>query len=180
MKFEIIGPFEVAFENIIKQDNIKQLRALIGLGTSEAALLGAPGCYIFAIKPSGSRRYIPWYVGKSEKQSIFLEATNKSHLQIYNEILDGKTKAKVGLYFVPAITQNKKPRKISKAKLGDARIAFLEEWLIATALKANKDLWNIKSTTMLRNLSVRGLLNPTPGDMNKAAGSLKKCLCINN
>lgn len=143
-----------------------------------ADILAGPGCYVFGIKSSGASRVIPWYVGKAERQSVLKEATNPQHLQLYNEIFSEFKRGHPALYFMPTITPGGKAKLPNTKVSGMPAVEFLENWLIATALKTNPALWNIKSTKMLRELSVRGVLNPTKGDLNKPAASLKNCLGI--
>ncbi len=176
MRFEVVGPFFIQTPRIIKVDHIKDLEVEIAERSEEdAKLLGGPGCYIFGVKTS-SRRVIPWYVGKAEKQSVFKEATNTAHLQIYNEILDEYEKGYPALIFLPQVTAKGKPTSLAK---GDGRrqaVDFVEDWLIAAALKSNPNLFNIKKTKMLSELWIRGVFNPTQGDSSKSSQALKAAL----
>ncbi|WP_296509377.1 hypothetical protein [Rhodoferax sp.] len=176
MKFEVVGPFFIKTPSIIKIDDIKQLKLMISENAAQSSLLAAPGCYVFGIKSTGSKRVVPWYVGKSEKQSVFKEATNAAHLQVYNEILDTYKKGHPALIFLPQITSSGAPSKVAKGDAKKPAIEFLEDWLIAAALRSNPDLYNIKKTKMLNELWVRGLFNATQGDSNAASKALKASL----
>lgn len=178
MKFEVFGPYFFPTVTIIKNAHIVEVKEKLQSESEVASYLAGPGCYIFGVKSSGSRRVVPWYVGKAERQSVLTEATNAQHLQLYNEIFDDFHRGRPALYFVPAITPGRKPRALA-AKGGTMHaVDFLENWLIAKALKTNPKLWNVRSTKLLRELSVRGLFNPTRGDLNNPAASLKACLAI--
>jgi hypothetical protein len=176
MKFEVFGPYFFPTKTIIKKGHVDQLKSEIEADPSIASYLAGPGCYVFGVKSSGAKSVQPWYVGKAERQSVLREATNAQHLQLYNEIFDEYKRGHPALYFMPAITPVGKTRQPTTKDSGMPAVNFLEDWLIATSLKRNSALWNVRSTKMLRELSVRGIFNPTKGDLNIAAASLKTCL----
>lgn len=176
MKFEVFGPYFFQTKSIIKASHIDEMKKLAQTDAKVAALLLCPGCYVFGVKSSGSSRVVPWYVGKAEHQSVLKEATNAQHLQLYNEIFDGYERGHPALYFMPAVTPTGKPRSPALKGSSMPAVDFLEDWLIATALKVNPSLWNVKKTKLLRELYVRGVFNPSAGDMNPASASLKRCL----
>ena len=176
MRFEVQGPYLIKTRSIIRAEHIRDLKAEIDQNDSESALLGAPGCYIFGVKSTGAKRVIPWYVGKAERQSVFKEATNPAHLQLFNEILDEYERGHPALIFLPQVTNTGRPAQIAKGEGRKPAVDFLEDWLIAAALKANPGLYNIKKTKMLNELWVRGLFNPTQGDATTASQALKASL----
>lgn len=176
MRFEVVGPFFIKTPTIIKADHIRELKATIDANEAVSVLLAAPGCYVFGIKSTGARRVVPWYVGKAEKQSVFKEATNGAHLQLFNEILDDYKKGHPALIFLPQVTETGRPAMVAKGDGKKPAVDFLEDWLIAAALKSNANLYNIKKTRMLNDLWVRGLFNPTPGDSSAASKALKASL----
>lgn len=176
MRFEVVGPFFIKTPRIIKVDHIKNLKNVIDEDAAVAELLAGPGCYVFGIKSTGAKRLVPWYVGKAEKQSVFKEATNSAHLQIFNEILDGYEKGHPALIFLPKVTSTGRSAKVAKGAGKTPAVDFLEDWLIAAALKSNPNLYNIKKTKMLKDLWVRGLFNPTSGDSSSASQALKASL----
>jgi hypothetical protein len=176
MRFEVVGPYFLKTRSIIKVDHVKDLKASIADDDELANLLSAPGCYVFGIKSTGSKRVVPWYVGKAERQSVFKEATNAAHLQLYNEILDTYKKGHPALIFLPQVTISGQPAKVAKGESKKPAVEFLENWLIAAALKSNPHLYNIKKTKLLNELWVRGLFNPTAGESNAASKALKATL----
>lgn len=176
MNFEVLGPFFIKTPRIIKAENIKDLKASIEEDSAVSALLAAPGCYVFGVKSTGSKRVVPWYVGKAEKQSVFKEATNAAHLQLFNEILDDYEKGHPALIFLPQVTNTGRPAKVAQGERSKPAVDFLEDWLIAAALKSNPNLYNIKKTKMLNDLWVRGLFNPKPGDSSASSQALKASL----
>ena len=176
MRFEVVGPFLIKTPRIIKADHIRELKTTIDENEAVSALLAAPGCYVFGIKSTGAKRVVPWYVGKAEKQSVFKEATNGAHLQLFNEILDDYKKGHPVLIFLPQVTETGRPATVAKGDGKKPAVDFLEDWLIAAALKSNSNLYNIKKTRMLNDLWVRGLFNPTPGDSSAASKALKASL----
>lgn len=178
MKFEVFGPFFFNARTIIKQEHVAAICAEIKESEFGSVLSTAPGCYVFGVKASGAQRVIPWYVGKAERQPVIKEAMNAQHLQLYNEIFDEYKNGNPALYFLPSTTPSGKATALADAGGKKPAIEFLEDWLIATCLKANPALWNIKKTRMLRELYVRGIFNPSKGDLNGSAASLKKCIGI--
>lgn len=176
MNFEVLGPFFIKTPRIIKAEHIKDLKASIEADAAVSALLAAPGCYVFGVKSTGSKRVVPWYVGKAEKQSVFKEATNAAHLQLFNVILDDYEKGHSALIFLPQVTNTGRPAKVAQGERSKPAVDFLEDWLIAAALKSNPNLYNIKKTKMLNDLWVRGLFNPKPGDSSASSQALKASL----
>lgn len=176
MNFEVLGPFFIKTPTIIKADHIKELRASIEQDEAVTALLTAPGCYVFGVKSAGSQRVVPWYVGKAEKQSVFREATNAAHLQLFNEILDDYERGHPALIFLPQVTSTGRPAKVAQGERTKPAVDFLEDWLIAAALKSNPNLFNIKKTKLLNDLWVRGLFNPKQGDSSVSSKALKASL----
>jgi hypothetical protein len=176
MRFEVVGPFFVQTPRIIKVDHIRELKESIERDETVSGLLSAPGCYVFGVKSAGAKRVVPWYVGKAEKQSVFKEATNAAHLQLFNEILDKYERGHPALIFLPQVTETGRPAKVAKGEGKKPAVDFLEDWLIAAALKSNPNLYNIKKTKMLNELWVRGLFNPTAGDSSTASRALKASL----
>jgi hypothetical protein len=176
LNFEVFGPYYFATETIIKREHAKALLGEIAQGDASSVLSAAPGCYVFGVKSSGAQRVLPWYVGKAERQPVIKEATNAQHLQLYNEIFDEYKNGYPALYFLPSITPKGRPSALADAGGSKPAIDFLEDWLIATCLKTNPDLWNVKKTRMLRELYVRGIFNPSAGDLTASAASLKRCI----
>lgn len=176
MNFEVFGPYLFKTKTIIKSEHVAALREEIAESECGSVLSTAPGCYVFGVKSSGAPRVIPWYVGKAERQPVIKEATNGQHLQLYNEIFDNYKNGHPALYFLPSTTPKGKATALADPGGSKPAIEFLEDWLIATCLKANAGLWNVKKTRMLRELYVRGIFNPSKGDLNASAASFKKCI----
>lgn len=177
MKFEVFGPYFLKTKTIIKKEYVLAMREEILLSECGGILSAAPGCYVFGVKPSGAQRIIPWYVGKAERQPVIKEATNAQHLQLYNEIFDGYKNGHPAFYFLPSTTPKGRATELARNRRKPA-IEFLEDWLIAACLKTNPNLWNIKKTRLLRELYVRGIFNPSKGDLNASAASFKKCIGV--
>jgi hypothetical protein len=176
MQFEVRGPYFLATRSIIRSEHVAALYEELAEDPRTESLLYGCGCYVFGIKSSGSKRVVPWYVGRAERQSLIAEATNRGHLQLYNEILDDYKKGQPALFFLPAVTQQAKPRAPTSAKRGVAAVRFLEDWLISVALKQNRNLYNVQNTKMLRELYVRGIFNPKKGDRTTTSSDLRYCL----
>ena len=66
------------------------------------------------------------------------------------------------LFLLPRLTKSEKRYcKVTKSQNGWRDVAFLEDYLIASALRANPRLRNIKGTKYLQRLHVAGLINST-------------------
>lgn len=178
MNFEVLGPFFIKTPNMITIDQIKELKKSIKEDADLTGLLSGPGCYVFGVKSSRSKRVMPWYVGKAEKQSVLKEATNAAHLQMYNEVLNIYVRGRPALIFLPQVTPTGRPAALAKGSGKKPSVEFMEDWLIAAALKSNPRLINIKKTKMLNKLWVRGLFNARPGDSNSESKALKASLSL--
>ncbi len=176
MRFEVFGPYEIRVANIIGKADLSRLRECLVTDKDLWRLLSGAGCYVFAIKSSGGKIPRPWYVGRAEYQSVWSEATNSSHLQLYNEILSKFERGIPVLYFLPVTTKTGQPKIAKSSSRGLPSVRFLEDWLISIALKANSKLWNIRGTKLLREMYVRGIFNPKSGDTTNSSKSLKSCL----
>ena len=95
---------------------------------------------------------------------------------MFNEILDDYEKGHPTLIFLPQVTNTGRPAKVAQGEQSKPAVDFLEDWLIAAALKSNPNLYNIKKTKMLNDLWVRGLFNPKPGDSSASSQALKASL----
>ena len=174
MQFEVFGPYPIRTASIIKGEHIRELRDLLREDQEASCCLEACGCYVFAVKNGAVP--MPCYIGKAERQSVFSEATNRQHLQRYNEILDEYERGTPLFYFLPAHTRAGRPQAPAQGDQTRPAVEFLENWLIARALQRNPKLWNIRGTRFLKDLHVRGLFNPKPGDQTLGSQDLKRCL----
>jgi hypothetical protein len=115
------------------------------------------------------------YVGQACKSFLVKEALNASNRGKYNEVLSEKN-GRPFLFFVPMRTPT---GRLRRSKTGAGRLAtidFLEEWLIATALRKNPNLMNNRKTRFLRSVHVTGVFNAKHGEATKAAQLLRKGL----
>lgn len=131
-------------------------------------LTGAIGCYIFSIRSGGG--LTPWYVGLAEKQSFLRECFQSHKLVHYNDVLASN-------HGTPHLTLIAKLTSSGKQFVGPTGnthkdIGFLESMLITNCLSRNPELCNVKSTKMLREMVVPGLMNTPPG--HGAANSVQK------
>ncbi|MHA7816793.1 MAG: hypothetical protein ACX93N_09970 [Pseudohaliea sp.] len=114
----------------------------------------ACGCYIFSIRASRGAK--PWYVGKAEKSSFRQECLTAHKINHFNQAIAGR-RGYPELTLLAQITPRDKFRKPTNARR--ASIRELETMLIGMGISRNRDLLNIQKTRMLRELSVRGVLN---------------------
>ena len=160
MRYYPYGPLEIPLsKRRIEYRNKEPLNQFweqfdgIEKGISEAV-----GCYIFSIRAGKGIR--PWYVGMAEKQSFKKECFATHKLLNYNDCLESRKGTPV-LTLLPRLTATGKFSK--KGVNGHRDIRFLESLLISTCLQKNSELLNIKSTKLLRELEVPGLINSPKG-----------------
>ena len=75
-KFENFGPFKIPRKGTLVSDDLKQFWQ--NIEARHEGLSGAKGCYVFGVKPSGTPRITPWYVGQTNKQT-FIHECFKDH-----------------------------------------------------------------------------------------------------
>jgi hypothetical protein len=135
-------------------------------------LKDASGCYVFALNTG--RGPIPWYVGKAERQSFEDEIFTLHKLHHYNDVVI-EHKGTPYVFLMPRVTSRQ--RLCRPAKNHNASIRLLETLMIGMALRRNPQLKNIKDTSLLRSLSLRGVVNSNlKGHPGGAAVALKKTL----
>lgn len=127
-----------------------------------------PGLYIFALRKQGrGGSAVPWYVGKTERRSLAIEALQKDKLRKYAMAL-GSSPGKPVLYFLT-------PRGTADRN----RIDKLETFLIWLARQKNPRLLNKKKVHLspetlqqhLSGLQVAGVLNSGKGKPGDAANA---------
>ena len=111
------------------------------------------GCYIFSIKWYG--KILPWYVGKTEKQTFAKECFHPHKFSKYSKVFTDKN----GIPMLTLIAKIKeKQLGLSKQPSG---IAELEEMLIRVCAIQNRDLSNIITAATVKKLQVEGFTVPT-------------------
>lgn len=131
----------------------------------------AVGCYIFSIRAGKGIR--PWYVGMAEKQSFKKECFAPHKRLNYNDCLSERKGTPV-LTLLPKLTSS--GRFARRSINGHRDISILENMLISACLQRNSDLLNIKSTKMLRELEVPGLINSPRGRNNQTVVEFQKLI----
>jgi hypothetical protein len=69
--FENFGPFKIPREGTLVSENLKQFWQ--NIEARHSGLSRAKGCYVFDLKPSGTQRTTPWYVGQTNGQTFSRE-----------------------------------------------------------------------------------------------------------
>ena len=175
MRFKVEGPFEIEKNGRIPRitndsvfrfgENLKRF----------AGLADAVGCYVFAMRAGKGIK--PWYVGRTNRQSLLSESFHETKLVQYNDVILEQKKGTPVLFFIPVLTTDGKHYRTNRNyRTVEPAINFLEIWLIGEALKANKDLLNKKSTKMLRELHVAGIFNSKQGEASKSSQALRQTL----
>ena len=173
MKYYPYGPIEIPIINRrFDRHNKEAINAFWDKFDEESnGLSSAVGCYIFSIRASKGIR--PWYVGLAEKQSFRKECFAVHKLLNYNECLSSRKGTPV-LTLIPKHT--KTDRFAKEGKNGHKDIQFLEALLISSCLRRNPELLNIKSTKLLKEMVVPGLLNSPKGRIETTIKEFKKLI----
>lgn len=169
MNYDIYGPISIphddGFISKLFQDFWTNHVETVREGLSRAC-----GCYVFAVRSGGG--IMPWYVGMNASDGGFRSECFQTHkLQHYNEALRNYDRGTPVLFLIPRLTPTR-----NFASPHEREIEFVETWLMATALRKNPDLKNKRDTGYLRDLHIRGIFNPAPGEANSESSLLKGCL----
>ena len=170
MNYEIFGGFEIPRKpgKPAVADTRDRQAFWKELDEAHPGLSSARGCYVFGIR--AGRGILPWYVGKTCKQSFKGECFELHKLRHYDDAISDKKRGTPLLYLVARMT--KSGRFATSAPPNEVR--FLEHMLIGMALQRNKFLKNIAHTTFLKGLHVPGLVNPGKGPPRGAAAVFKR------
>lgn len=176
MKYFIDGPYALPrLENNgsiprSKKDWTKWWKEVVdpSWGVSSAC-----GVYVFGIRAGGGTKV--YYVGKANRQSFRSEASSVAKVAVYNECLGYVDKGTPVLFFVARCTPNNEYCRPARTKAGHKDIDFLETFLMAAALRRNRDLANVRGLKFLRDVSVPGLVNNS-SKLTKSAKALKGVL----
>jgi hypothetical protein len=176
MQFEVYGPFDLTRGDtgLIPSKKREHWAFWDTVAEEEPNLPQACGCYVFGVRAGGGTRI--WYVGQAQKQTFEQECLSASKINAYNEALFETERGTPVLFLLPRMTKGGRFCKVKRAKNGSKDISFLEDYLLASALRANPDLMNVKGTKYLQRLQVAGLLNPKPGKPSEAAIQLRRAL----
>jgi hypothetical protein len=170
MKFDVYGGYEIyrkpnrlgIFDKSFWQRVCQQ----------ETHLPDACGCYIFVLQ--NGHNIIPWYVGKTEKNTFRNECFQATKINYYNDALISRH-GKPLLFLVARVTASGK--KFSKPTTSGYRdIEYLESMLIGIALERNSNLLNVKKTKLLREMVVPGVINSPQAAPVQAVRDLKNAL----
>lgn len=159
MKYEVFGGFEIPRKP--HKRSVVDTRDRYGfwweVDAAKPGLCYARGCYVFALRQRGGS-VIPWYVGKTSRQTFYKECFGSHKLVYYNDVIAGQHGVPL-LYLIARTTPNGK----FTASVPESEADFLESMLIGRALQRNKELKNVTRASFLKRLHVPGLVNPTKG-----------------
>jgi hypothetical protein len=166
--FSVKGPYEVPRRhNGLVDTTIKAKREFWEEVEADAAQLSeACGIYIFSVK--ARRGGLPWYVGRTTRRDFRHECLGPHQVNLYNQPMADR-RGRPELFLIAKKTPS--GRYASPSINTHHDIEFLEDFMIGMALKRNPDLLNARSTAMLKNLVVPGVINtprrpPTLGERN--------------
>jgi len=170
-KFENFGPFKIPRKGTLVSDDLKQFWQ--NIEARHEGLSGAKGCYVFGVKPPGTPRITPWYVGRTNAQDFKHECFQHQKITHYNHALNEYRRGVPYLYLVAFM----KPRGGFSAQNIPTTIGKLEEHLISLGLLRNPGLRNTSSTKFYRETEVPGLLNKKAGK-SKANQTLRSLFLV--
>jgi len=164
-EFIVTGPYPVPIKKQnsgacqIDKDGLKDL-------SKSDPRFAKKGCYVFATRaPMGAT---PFYVGRTQRASLFKEAFNPRNQPMLNGYLnDRKKHIKLEIYL---ITQ-----RVNRGPPPTSSIAEMEEILIANAATRNKELLNTHGVKKPK-WSIRGVYNTGPGQPDRSAADFKKVI----
>lgn len=173
MNYSIHGPFEVPItgKNGKTIDTEKKGQSEFWAKIDESSgdrISSGCGCYVFCMR--ASKGVLPWYVGKAGKSSLKDESFGDHKLTHYHRLINDR-KGTALLFLVVRRTTTGRLSKPSKNNYND--VDFLENLLITLALEKNPKLLNKKSTSMLRDLTVPGIINSPKGRLKKEANEFR-------
>jgi hypothetical protein len=154
--FETFGPFEIekTADNICRPKSTwwDEIDKQVGCEVSRAI-----GCYMFVM---GNSNIKPWYVGKTVNQRGFREEVFTGHkLGHYNWVIDEGYRGPPQIYLFPMITRPfDQDWKFCSGSSHSAAIEWLERTMIGMAYSQNRELANLRDTTFLRTVHVRGVI----------------------
>ena len=190
MRFNVYGPYDIGVEEshagwIDKEDTDKFWEKIRRDGRGhEYDLQDACGVYLFGMRgEQGKRgtagRTLPWYVGKAEKLNFKKECFNYKNLYYFNSILTNEYRGHGTpiLYLLARVGEDDKPSPPAKEE-SYWGVRFVEEMFIQMSLRANPRLLNKSMTKIMRETSIRGLLN-TKRYKSSSVDALKGAFGIN-
>jgi hypothetical protein len=169
--YQVFGPFKMP-KNGRLVDKHAYAEFWAKIEDLNPGLPNAVGCYIFAIR--AAKGALPWYVGKTEKNSFRGETWSTHKLSLYNEAFNFREKGTGLLYLIAKNTRGGRFAKSRKAGIGD--ICALENMLIGSCLLRNRKLLNIRQTKHPRGIVVPGYMNEKPGARSATARRLAQLL----
>ena len=171
MRFNVYGPYDIGVEEshagwIDKEDTDKFWEKIRRDGRGhEYDLPDACGVYLFGMrgeqgKKGTAGKTLPWYVGKAEKLNFKKECFNYKNLYYFNSILTNEYRGHGTpiLYLLARVGEDDKPSPPAKEE-SYWGVRFVEEMFIQMSLRANPRLLNKSMTKIMRETSIRGLLN---------------------
>ncbi len=169
-KFVVHGPFEVPTKRTAKGKGlaIEQLDTAFWKRKGWEALAKKCGCYVFAIK--ASKGYMPWYVGRTTKQSFDKECFTDHKLVLYMDVMmDCRRGIPMIFFLVPPTKQGPLNRTL---------IGQVESFFIRAGLNRNSNLRN-KQGTKLPRWGVSGVKRGGKGPPSSNAAEFRKLFGFN-
>ena len=167
MRFKVYGPYDIGvdkgFDGWIDEEDKKDFWKNV----VEEKLPEACGVYLFGIGGVEGRtkgtagKTLPWYVGKAERQTFKSECLTLRNLFLFNRTLFKYYKGKGSPFLYLLARVEGEEGEFSKPASDKQYwgLQFVEEMFIQLSLSVNSELINKNTTKMMKETSIRGLLN---------------------
>jgi hypothetical protein len=164
-QFSVQGPFEIKL-TVEKGGKTITKKNRSDFWEKYAEFQSLKGCYIFVLSSSGSKRQLPYYVGKTKK-SFYQEMFTPDKLSKYKSALVKLKKSKAHFYFVTPPSLNGP----ANAKY----IGELEKYLIKLEAIINPDQVNVQHIKS-EPWGISGVIRTQTKKPSSSAKLLKACL----
>jgi hypothetical protein len=166
MKFDVFGPFDIACKkkpNIqLPHDNATKVQFRQALNTVQADLANASG--VFVLYADAGKGYQPWYVGQTTAQGFAKEIYGAPIHKFGSAVASAYSPSNKNVKFCALLFAAMTPKKKFKAlKPQDSVIDFVESLMIGMALEKNPAIVNIQHASMLKKLTIPGILGSAHG-----------------
>jgi len=173
LEYQTFGPFTLQPE-----DKYKITRGVLSdffsdAETEKPGISNAVGVYILTVQAHEGAVPKPWYVGRTDRG---FRQRFSFQLGKFRNILEDASKGIPKMFLIARVTPRGALVKPAKKKLlyNDE----LEQLLIGSCLAQNSQLFNVRETKHLREISVPGYRNNKPGKPKQSAQLLAKVLGI--
>jgi len=173
-EYQTFGPYDLERDGHRLAKNALKTFWQLREKDSVTGLNGAIGVYVFSVVPDSGQDGIPWYVGRTDKQSFQMRLSQQDlH---FRQVLENAKSGQLQVFFVALMAPSgKKFRKPTRTQ-GTSHNEWLESALIGSSLSRNRKLVNASKVKFLKTLVVPGYLNSPKGKLSKSAAKFQDML----